>query len=776
MCGGFVGDILDGIGDIIEDVGDFVGDTVEAVIDNPLGVLVNVGLMSMGVPPIYAGAIAGGVNAAVNDGNILEGALLGGATAGAGGAAGSWAASSGLSTTAQAAAMGAAAGATGAVLTGQGGSGIIRGAIGGGVMGGALGYIQSNNGEITYTYDDGSTLTRMADGTYTSTPSNTIPAPVVDRSTYSTPEGTVNLSSSRAYDTGAAPGTVWTGPGGAEIVLNDGKVLPLDVYKAAIDSGNTIYVDGVAIDPSFQTVAQNQGNFNNQSNIVNEFRTSGTALATVEEINTGRAFYNPRAQAWETNTISDLNTSSVPMDIQSTGISDSSPGTIYNGPNGPEVVLDSGKTVRLSDYQDAIDSGRLISVDGSMQTQYKVETTGVYKTEGMQGAGTPPEGYKVATVEDIFGPDDSRNASNPFKTGTYLDREQGTWFTPTETPVLTPVAPEPIVPTEPSQPMAPTAPISTYNPNGQTTVFDDGTWLTIMPDGSTSGIDTMGQSFARGPGTVSTPGAGAGAGQTVIYDDGSSITINPNGSITTTDTDGTTSTRNPVGGSGGGTGGTGLPSPDYDFPSTVGTGDTGGTGGTGGPGTGGPVNPSDIPEIVIVDDRPTVLPSPDDDFPPTVGPVAPPDDTVLPSPDEDFPPTVTDPTTPTPTLPIVPIVPPTTPVTPPPSGPGYTVTWGTPSPLQTNFGLNPGFIQPVAQYQTTSPVQSQYYWGAAPFQQGPTFNPQLAAQGIGAPQIPWGLQQMYQQLTPAQTAALVQQQSYLSQLPGAQVAGPVAPT
>ena len=52
----------------------------------------------------------------------------------------------------------------------------------------------------------------------------------------------------------------------------------------------------------------------------------------------------------------------------------------------------------------------------------------------------------------------------------------------------------------------------------------------------------------------------------------------------------------------------------------------------------------------------------------------------------------------------------------------------------------------------------------------------MAAQGIGAPVTPWGLQQMYQQLTPAQTAALVQQQSYLSQLPGAQVAGPVAPT
>ena len=68
----------------------------------------------------------------------------------------------------------------------------------------------------------------------------------------------------------------------------------------------------------------------------------------------------------------------VPTDIASTGISDSAPGTIYNGPNGPEVVLDSGKTVNLADYQAAIESGQPVSVDGQMTTGVTTEfqTTG----------------------------------------------------------------------------------------------------------------------------------------------------------------------------------------------------------------------------------------------------------------------------------------------------------------------------------------------------------------------------------------------------------------
>ena len=60
-----------------------------------------------------------------------------------------------------------------------------------------------------------------------------------------------------------------------------------------------------------------------------------------------------------------------------------------------------------------------------------------------------------------------------------------------------------------------------------------------------------------------------------------------------------------------------------------------------------------------------------------------------------------------------------------------------------NPGLNPGWIRPTPQYQTTSPVQSQFYWGAHPYQLGPTFDPVAYNQVPGAPAQPFGLQQMY---------------------------------
>ena len=68
MCGGVIEDILDPVGDLIEGVGDvigdaveFVGDTVEHIIEDPLPAIIDIGLISIGVPPVYAGAIGGAV-------------------------------------------------------------------------------------------------------------------------------------------------------------------------------------------------------------------------------------------------------------------------------------------------------------------------------------------------------------------------------------------------------------------------------------------------------------------------------------------------------------------------------------------------------------------------------------------------------------------------------------------------------------------------------------------------------------------------------------------
>jgi hypothetical protein len=60
----------------------------------------------------------------------------------------------------------------------------------------------------------------------------------------------------------------------------------------------------------------------------------------------------------------------------------------------------------------------------------------------------------------------------------------------------------------------------------------------------------------------------------------------------------------------------------------------------------------------------------------------------------------------------------------------------------TSGGLNPGWIAPTEFYDTNSPVQSQFYWGQHPYQQGTTFNSALYNSVPNAPAKPWGIQQI----------------------------------
>jgi hypothetical protein len=64
---------------------------------------------------------------------------------------------------------------------------------------------------------------------------------------------------------------------------------------------------------------------------------------------------------------------------------------------------------------------------------------------------------------------------------------------------------------------------------------------------------------------------------------------------------------------------------------------------------------------------------------------------------------------------------------------------GTPTQL-VNPGLNPGWITAQPFYNTTSPVQSQYYWGAHPYTETMADLPNRNAVPY-APVIPWGVQQ-----------------------------------
>jgi hypothetical protein len=59
-------------------------------------------------------------------------------------------------------------------------------------------------------------------------------------------------------------------------------------------------------------------------------------------------------------------------------------------------------------------------------------------------------------------------------------------------------------------------------------------------------------------------------------------------------------------------------------------------------------------------------------------------------------------------------------------------------------GLNPGMITDVPEdYATTSPVQSKFYYGQRPYQEGRTFDRDLYRQVPAAPAQPFGLQELY---------------------------------
>ena len=112
---------------------------VKPVLNNPVAVLVDVGLMSMGVPPVYAAAAGAGANTAVKGGSaadIVKSALVGGATAYVGGQVSQSVGNAGYGQGISGAAGGAAGGATAAALTG---GNIIQSALTGGVTGGAIG-------------------------------------------------------------------------------------------------------------------------------------------------------------------------------------------------------------------------------------------------------------------------------------------------------------------------------------------------------------------------------------------------------------------------------------------------------------------------------------------------------------------------------------------------------------------------------------------------------------------------------------------------------------
>lgn len=406
------------ISDAISSVGDFISNTVESVVSDPVGAIVSVGAMAMGVPPVFAGALGGAASAAENGGNILEGALTGGAMGFVGGEAGGAAADAGAGSALAGAAGGAAAGATGAALTGQD---IIQGALKGGAMGGATGYVAgqvlNQDGTFTRTNDDGSVVRFNSNGDILQVSPATDsgnPAPVYNYNPDTQQLELVSGNGTNALNILDATQT-------ADLMKN---IDPRMVNSLAADNNGEqpfrVEVGGLP------GTAENPG----YANI--DARTPGTDLATFDQIDAGKATWNPAANAWE------ITTPAQPVGPL--------PGEVITGPTAPTAPTAPAPYTGPDTY--TFDDGSTISINPNGSTSFTDATGGSHNTNG--GTAYASEGGATTYKFDdgswmSINPDgssvvaDSNGNVTTHAAGTYTGSETG--GTPTDLGEVTITAP-----------------------------------------------------------------------------------------------------------------------------------------------------------------------------------------------------------------------------------------------------------------------------------------------------------------------------------------------
>ena len=187
-----LGNLGTDIGNVLKNPTTLIETAVATALLGPEGLDIGAltGAAGSAVSAATLGASVGGLVSAINGGNPITGALLGGVGGVAAGYVSNLATSAGAGATAASAAGGAASGATVALLTGQD---PITGAATGGILSAVTSKTMSDNGNTTYKFDDGSSLTldsnsgKIISGTDSS--GNSIPssqintanqAPVVD--------------------------------------------------------------------------------------------------------------------------------------------------------------------------------------------------------------------------------------------------------------------------------------------------------------------------------------------------------------------------------------------------------------------------------------------------------------------------------------------------------------------------------------------------------------------------------------------------------------------
>ena len=478
------------IADAIEDVGDFIGDTVEAIVDNPIGALVSVGGMALGIPPVYAGALGGAANAAAHDGNILEGALLGGAMGYVGGAAGQAAANAGAGSALAGAAGGAAAGALGSAVTG---GDIIQGALTGGFMGGATGFIagqvMNQDGTFTRTNDDGSVVRFNSNGDIlqVSPATDGTPAPVYD---YNPATGQLELVSANGHP-----------------ALNILDAEQTAALMKNIDPNliNSLADTGAGEQPFRVEVGGLPGTAENPGYANIDARTPGTNLATFDQIDAGLAQWNPAANAWEVGDFSTFNPT------------DTNFGAFGEAPTGgsPVVPAETITQPYSGNSTYTFDDGSTITIDMNGNAT-STDATGNMREFGGGSAYASEGGGTTYRFDDgswmTINPDGSSIVSD--SDGNVTTHAGGTYAgngtngstvdldtieitapritDPTVTPDLTDVTVTPVDTTIPYNPVTPTTPVTPVFPvitPGGTDGGDGGTPGSTGPGGPIQNIN-----------------------------------------------------------------------------------------------------------------------------------------------------------------------------------------------------------------------------------------------------------------------------------------------
>jgi hypothetical protein len=726
-------------------LGKTVENTVNNIIRDPLPTLVGVGLMSIGVPPIWAGAASGATSAAEHGGNILEGAAKGGILGYVGQQTSTYLSGTGASPVLVGAGTGATLGVTGSVL--NGGKSMGLNALTGGIVGAVTGSYVSRTGSQTYSYEDGSTITKYPDGTITSTPADTIQAPVSDANP--PPAGIADASTAT-------------------------KAVIANTSPDAI--ANTGLVDSV----SAEVLAANNYTPTDIQNLLNKGYSS-TDLADMASTGvTAKTLTSLADSSFQESTINDLLSK---HNVSANDIANASDlvknGKMYTNSaisllrNGADSTILNDIVSRGPGYADQasylLDKGVNANTVKSM-IDNKVDLGNAnYQLES--GKVTNTQLNNSNNVNDILNP-------QPVK--------------PTVAPTTQATAP--VQPTTLADNIPDYAIKSTfrgqevyYDPVNENVYNRDGSLNIDAQRASYNGLDKIGVQTADAqkvindvthPQTVTDTPYKVDVSGTAGFKDNPNVVKqefrSPNTNLATQqEIDNGTATFNnaanawevnttPI-----------VPSvtvtpPNVNQPSNLQVARV-------------DVNPVvpptitnvptvNVPNVPLVNTT-TTTPTTKKEEP--LVPLTPvtlnPDDrkvtnvvvpeTPVVQPPVVQPPTVTEPPTTIPYNPTLPVTPPVVNVPNPPivddtKTPVDTThygsyTWGDVTPVKIPSGLNPGLIKPTPYYQTTDPAQSQYYWGSHPYQPGQTFNSQLYNNAVGAPATPYGVGH-------AQTAATAQ--------------------